>query len=303
MEDVDSADDSSISGDSTATSVQSCEAGGKSFPMRNSRDVYCRLPSDRVPCRITCLTVLADGDLVVYDGGNFKLKAFDSLSYFIGARNDVYNCRGITSVSGKKIAITQEDKTAISLYSIKGRSIMPKDKEIPLPGNGYHCKYVRKHFAITCDITDAGSRSLIIIDSSKRSIITCKKLPTISVSQLAMNPDNDVVYIADDTHKTITCINFGGDTIWVQDLSWVPCGMSVVINRYLFVCNMNTKTLFKFETETKLWEEMADFKCIGPICYNAKGGVLYVNLPANGDEEGKNKVHVLKIDNKKLKRL
>lgn len=296
----DSADDSSISGESAATSVQSDEVGGKSFPMKNSRDVYCKLPGDRNFCRITCLTALTGGELVIYDAGNFKLKAFDSLGYFIGTRDDIYNCRDITSVNGKKFAITQEDKTVISFYSVKGRSILPKDKNIPLPGNGYHCRYGRHHYVVTCDITDVKFRSLVIIDSDERKMI--KELPTIFVSQIAMNPEHDIVYISDNTHKTITCINFKGDTIWIQDLGWIPCGISVVAKRYLLVCNVESKTLFKLEFDGKQWEEMADFKCFGPLCYNAKRSIVYVTIPSNGDKEKRNKVHVLKINENKLKR-
>ncbi|XP_061193897.1 uncharacterized protein LOC133202137 [Saccostrea echinata] len=281
-----------------STASKSPKSQEKSSAMEVSRNVYCSIPKeDKYKCSITCITALEDGELVVYDEVNFKLKVFDSSGYYIGSIENIYNCRDITAVDSKQFAITQEGKELLTIFLMRGIPKNPKGKQISLPGKGYHCKYGRQHYAVTCDVSDDRSRCLIIMDAKERQVF--KKIPNISVAQMEIDPNHDVVYVSDTKNKTLTCINFQGDQVWFRKLDWAPYGLCVVADDFLFVSSTDKQTIFKFQFRAELWEECADFKCTRLLCYNAKKRIMYATIQRD-ETEVVNSVHILKINKKKL---
>lgn len=273
----------------------------KHFPMKMSHHVNGSGPEDRTECQIAAMAVLADGKLVVFDERNRTLKAFSKNGRRVVTFGDeIRNCRDITAVEHKdRFAITEDNKEFIRHFSIKEKLIKEKREIIRLPGRGYHCKYAHHHYCVTCDVSDANFRSLAVIND--RGHPRRLKLPDIEVSQIAMHPKSNEVYLSDYKNQTIFCVNFDGQNLSVtplQKLNFSPFGISVVASSYLFVCNAETKTVLKFkprgESRESAVEELPDVECSGFISSHPQNSLVYMTSVTNG-------ITAFKINSEKIK--
>lgn len=107
-----------------------------------------RSESDSEICWITGIAVMADGQIILVDRNNSKLKAFNNkykLLHEMRLKNQPF---GITRVTPDQIAVTMPRENKIDLYKVG--SIFTLSRSINMPDRGYGITYADGKFALAC---------------------------------------------------------------------------------------------------------------------------------------------------------
>ena len=114
-----------------------------------------RSASDPEVCWITGIAVMSDGQIILVDRNNCKLKAFNKnykLLHEMRLKNQPF---GITKVPPDQIAITMPRENRIDLYKVG--TIFTLSRTVNMPDRGYGITYADGKFAVACSCASSPS--------------------------------------------------------------------------------------------------------------------------------------------------
>lgn len=176
-----------------------------------------RLNGERKTCKVSGITCLPNGRVVLVDSQNRKLKVFGSGYEFIMSTGILKGSRGIASISGNEVAIAQWEK--VQCYEINESEIVKIPKFFSIDGSGLAISYERNHYAVSYKHKENKLKYVKIMDKYSEN---CSHIENGQVfnqpmeisGDIQLNPNEDTVFISDSGTPRTICFTYSGEPLW-----------------------------------------------------------------------------------------
>jgi len=180
---------------------------------------------DVKPCNISRMILTPNGEILVIDNANYKMKLFGNNFMLLHEKAIPPLCTAVTCIDEKTIALTL--RGAIRFYSIGKTGISETQKEIRINGgisdilhsNGTFLVCFQKGSdACICNLQMNGCMD--IIRKEKNRLLTLYDF-------LQYDKDNCLIFQTNFDKGTLTCIGIDGSTMWTSSINGGPAGLAV----------------------------------------------------------------------------
>lgn len=168
-------------------------------------------------CKVSGITCLPNGRIVLVDSQNRKMKVFGSNYEFIMSIEILKGSRGIAYISGNEVAIAQWGK--VQCYEIADEEIVKIPKFFSIDGNGYAISYERNHYAVSFQHKENNCKYVKIMDKYSEDCSLIENgivfnQPMEIAGDILLNPNEDTLFISDSSSQRTICFTYSGEPLW-----------------------------------------------------------------------------------------
>ena len=208
--------------------------------VQNSRDVQIKIPSDKQTPIITGCTFMADGQLLVCDHYNNKIKLLNS-------KFDITDSLGLASwpwdisvIDNVTAVVTLPDRKQLQFIDIVPS--LKAGKQIQLDKRCYGVDVVRDEIYVTCH-DGPGYAEIRVFDKNGTFI---RKIPDVNNNlsslttpyYIAVSTTSSKIYVSDCSTNTVRCISVDGSLVFNYKHGDLRCPRTVIadVEGNILVC-------------------------------------------------------------------
>lgn len=202
-----------------------------------STEFCCAIEKDCTGSWIAGIEFVQDGNIIILDTNNCKLKRFNTLFKFVSEIEVPMDCASMTKISDKEIAVTCLNE--IHFYSIGHFGMSRSSKHFEVKGHAYGISYEDSRYAVTCDVEGDANCAIRILDVFGDEIHEINPKGGVDGdiaigTYCQIDATNRVVAVSDFDNRHVLCYNFNGSLKWRCEIEGGPRGL-LKIGKEFFV--------------------------------------------------------------------
>lgn len=250
------------------------------------------IPRDKLPTRICGISVLPNGQVVIADSNNRKLKVLTGGNKEPTLISFTDEPRGMTGMFDNQVAVTFPHNRKIKIFDVN--IVNPKDTfDMENHGKPFAISYNNELFAVEIGERDDGCIIILTLGGTvHRKIRTAKKYAyfTGHTIRLALDKSNERLFISAMSKKAVTCLDFEGKQIWTQQFT-SPRGISLIQGHgKLFLASKRRNRVYQINAANGNGFALAshgDIMSPRYIAYSQAKSKMYIQVIHGDDEDDK----------------